>query len=82
MECRTVMAQPLVDIDGQETANFLVIGQVVAVHIDDDYITEGRFDTARAQPLARCGYRDYATVTEVFELMRPGESEAGGRFKV
>lgn len=82
MECKTVMAQPLTDVDGKETANYLVVGQVMAVHIDDEYITEGRFDTARAQPLARCGYRDYATVTDVFELMRPGEQENGGRFNV
>ncbi|NBC88536.1 MAG: flavin reductase family protein, partial [Alphaproteobacteria bacterium] len=25
------------------------------------------------QPLARCGYRDYAVVREVFALKRPGE---------
>jgi hypothetical protein len=47
------------------------------VHIDDAYIREGRFDTAAAQPLARCGYRDYATVTELFEALRPTD---GGAF--
>lgn len=81
-ECKTVMSQLLPDVDGKETANFMVIGQVVATHIDDRYIKDGRFDTALAQPLARCGYRDYSTVTELFELMRPGEAENGGKFKV
>lgn len=80
LECKTVMAQPLVDIDGNTTKNFLVIGQVVAVHIDDDYLVDGRFDTARAAPLSRCGYRDYASITELIELMRPDDTP--GQFKV
>lgn len=77
-ECRTVMAFNIPDIDGNETANFVVFGQVVAVHIDDRYIVDGRFDTKAARPLARCGYRDYSAVDDLFELMRPGEVAKGG----
>ena len=77
MECRTVSCTELLDLNGEPVDTFMVIGQVVAVHIDDNYIKDGRFDTAGAQPLARCGYRDYASVTEVFELMRPTD---GGVF--
>lgn len=51
--------------------NVMVIGRVVGVHIDDNFVTGGRFDTARAQPIARCGYNDYAVVTECFEMIRP-----------
>jgi flavin reductase (DIM6/NTAB) family NADH-FMN oxidoreductase RutF len=51
--------------------NVMVIGQVVAIHIDDAYIVNGRFDTARAQPVARLGYLDYAVVTKAFEVKRP-----------
>jgi flavin reductase (DIM6/NTAB) family NADH-FMN oxidoreductase RutF len=71
MECKTLSCEPLRDLNGQETGAWLVLGQVVATHIRDEFIRDGRFDTAFAQPLARCGYRDYAAVTEVFELMRP-----------
>jgi hypothetical protein len=53
------------------------LGQVVGVHIDDAYLRGGRFDTAAARPLARCGYRDYAAVTEVFEALQPTD---GGAF--
>ncbi|PLL11454.1 flavin reductase [Tabrizicola sp. TH137] len=53
--------------------NFLVIGEVVGIHLRDDCLTEGRFDVTRFRPLARMGYRDYSVVTEVFELRRPGE---------
>jgi hypothetical protein len=49
----------------------LTLGEVVAVHIDEAYIREGRFDTANAHPLARCGYQDYAVVDYVFALARP-----------
>lgn len=51
----------------------MVIGQVVQTHIRDEYITEGRFDTVKARPIARMGYRDYATVTEAWDLVRPDD---------
>lgn len=51
--------------------NVMVIGHVVAIHIDDAFIVDGRFDTARAQPVARLGYMDYAVVTQAFEIKRP-----------
>ncbi|MBM3343210.1 MAG: flavin reductase family protein [Betaproteobacteria bacterium] len=51
--------------------NVMVIGQVVGIHIDDAFISNGRFDTVRAQPLARLGYMDYAVVTQAFEIKRP-----------
>lgn len=36
------------------------------------YLKQGIFDTAGAQPIARCGYRgDYAQVNEIFEMIRP-----------
>lgn len=74
MECVTLSCNEIVDQHGKPIDTFLVIGQVVGIHINDDFITDGRFDTAAANPLARCGYRDYASVTEVFEIMRPTDS--------
>ncbi len=68
LECR--MTQ-IVTLEG--AANFLVLGEVVGVHLREDCLMEGRFDITRFQPLARCGYRDYAVVREVFSLKRPGE---------
>jgi flavin reductase (DIM6/NTAB) family NADH-FMN oxidoreductase RutF len=77
LECRVVHSMQLQDVDGAALEGWIIIGQVVGVHIDDACIRDGRFDTAAAQPLARCGYRDYATVTEVFEALRPTD---GGAF--
>ena len=52
--------------------NVMVVGLVVGVHLDDAYVVNGRFDVARARPIARLGYNDYAVVTETFEMTRPG----------
>ena len=61
----------IIQLDGE--ANFIVVGEVVGVHLRDDCMVDGKFDITRFQPLARCGYRDYAVVRDVFSLSRPGE---------
>lgn len=71
LECKLLSVQELHDLEGRATDRWLVLGQVVGVFIDDRYLTDGRFDTARAQPIARCGYNDYAVVDEVFSIVRP-----------
>ena len=68
LECR--MTQ-IVQIKGE--SNFLVLGEVVGVHLRDDCVVDGVFDVLRYQPLSRLGYRDYTRITEVFSLKRPGE---------
>ena len=68
LECRMTQIVPLAG-----EANFLVIGEVVGIHMRDDCMVDGMFDITRFRPLARCGYRDYAVVNEVFSLSRPGE---------
>lgn len=51
-----------------------VMGIVVAVHIKDEVIVDGRVDVTKYRPLARLGYKDYTSVTSVFELKRPDET--------
>jgi flavin reductase (DIM6/NTAB) family NADH-FMN oxidoreductase RutF len=51
--------------------DFLVIGTVTGVHIDDACLTEGYFDVTKARPMARLGYKDYALVTQALPLDRP-----------
>lgn len=68
MECR--MTQ-IIRLEGD--ANYLVLGEVIGVHLREDCMVNGQFDITRFQPLARCGYRDYAVVRDVFSLSRPGE---------
>lgn len=72
LECRLLEIKPLVDLDGNTLARELVIGQVVRVHIDTAFLTDGLFDIAKARTIARCGYRgDYVEVTGTFEMLRP-----------
>ena len=80
LECRVVGVTPLKDSRGNAIDAYLVLGEVVAFHIDDALIRDGRFDTAAAQPLARCGYQDYAVVESLIALARPpgGEGRNAG----
>jgi flavin reductase (DIM6/NTAB) family NADH-FMN oxidoreductase RutF len=71
MECRYLETIELPS-DDPEAGNFLVLGQVVAFHIDESVLNEkGLVDVTRYQPLARLGYMDYAVVREVFSMDRP-----------
>ena len=54
-------------------ANILILGEVTGIHLRDDCLVAGRFEAARYHPVARMGYRDYAVVREVTEVLRPGE---------
>ncbi|WP_426959150.1 flavin reductase family protein [Muricoccus radiodurans] len=71
LECRVVQSVALPDAEGRPTGNILTIGEVVGVHIDPRVLRDGRFDTVLAETIARCGYRDYAQVTEMFAAARP-----------
>ncbi|MEL6607533.1 MAG: flavin reductase family protein [Pseudomonadota bacterium] len=68
LECRVTQ---IVRLPG--ATNFAVFGEVTGIHMRDDCLIDGRFDVTTFQPLARLGYRDYARVTDLFSLTRPGE---------
>lgn len=57
--------------DNGVAENFIIIGRVLGIYIDDRFIHEGRVDTAAMQPIARLGYSEYATVTEAWRMRRP-----------
>jgi flavin reductase (DIM6/NTAB) family NADH-FMN oxidoreductase RutF len=71
LECKLHQLVELPPDPSSGKRNVMVIGHVVGVHINDAFVTEGRFDTARAQPVARLGYFDFAVVTDAFEIKRP-----------
>ncbi len=71
LECKVTHVIRLTNAKGEPVDNYLTIGEVVGVHIEDAFIVDGRFDTLRAHPLARLGYKDYAAVERIFELARP-----------
>jgi flavin reductase (DIM6/NTAB) family NADH-FMN oxidoreductase RutF len=47
----------------------LVIGHVIAVHIDDEVLTsDGLVDVVKMRPIARLGYKDYISIESVFQM--------------
>ena len=55
----------------------VVYGEVVRIHVKDEVLTaEGKLDIPLIRPLARLGYYDYTSVTEVFEMRIPGATGA------
>jgi flavin reductase (DIM6/NTAB) family NADH-FMN oxidoreductase RutF len=72
LECKLLQIVQLHDLSGNRLEQYLALGQVVGVHIDQAYIKNGMFDTAAAQPILRAGYRgDYAEISAMFEMLRP-----------
>ena len=54
----------------------VVIGEVLAVHIKDEFIRpDGKLDVIRMKPIGRLGYYDYTCVESVFEMVIPGSNE-------
>jgi flavin reductase (DIM6/NTAB) family NADH-FMN oxidoreductase RutF len=50
----------------------VVFGRVICVHIDDQYLRDGRIDIEAIKPLARMGYHDYTSVEKVFTMTPKG----------
>ncbi len=54
-ECRRTQVLRLTALAGVEIDTWLVLGEVVAVHIDEDLLIDGLYDTAAARPITRGG---------------------------
>jgi len=74
LECRVTQSMEMTDLDGQPSGGWLIIGQVVGVHIAEAVLNNGHFDAVAAQTIARCGYRDYAELTALFAAPRPDDA--------
>lgn len=73
-ECRLTQLIQLQGADGVKVDSWLVLGEVVAVHIDPALIVEGVYQTAQAHPILRAGRMgDYAEIRPdaMFEMRRP-----------
>jgi flavin reductase (DIM6/NTAB) family NADH-FMN oxidoreductase RutF len=70
LECRLHQIQELPDDEGR-ISNWLVIGRVIGVHIDDRYIEEERVNSQAMQMITRLGYAEYATIENVWRMRRP-----------
>ena len=73
-ECKLTQLLQLKDISGNELPTWLVLGEVVAVHIAQRLLIDGVYDTARADHVLRGGGpADYFTVgpEQLFRMYRP-----------
>jgi flavin reductase (DIM6/NTAB) family NADH-FMN oxidoreductase RutF len=73
-ECRLSQLIRLKTAAGAEVESWLVMGEVVAVHIDRRLIVDGVYQTAAAHPILRAGRMgDYAEIRPeaMFEMKRP-----------
>ena len=74
MECKRTQILQLQGIDGAQLESWLVLGEVVAVHIDQALLKDGVYDTAAAGHVLRGGGPgDYFTVgpEQLFKMYRP-----------
>ncbi|MFS2223379.1 flavin reductase family protein [Pantoea sp. B65] len=73
-ECKLTQCIQLQDAAGAAITSWLVLGEVVAIHIDSDLLENGIYQTARAQPILRAGGPSaYYGISEElrFDLIRP-----------
>lgn len=70
LECIVVDSQPVRHRGGDHRYH-MVFGEVVGIHINDEFITDGRVDTAAMQILTRMGYDEYAVLERAFSMPRP-----------
>ena len=77
LECKLIKTDHLNGLDGEWSGSVVVFGEVTGIYIADKAIVDGRFDMAGQRTIARCGYKDYAVVDELFEMSRPTGTPEG-----
>ena len=71
LECRYYSSVQLPK-NSEEEMNRMVIGSVIGIHVNPDYMTEdSKIDVEKIQPIARLGYNDYVKIEKVFNMIRP-----------
>lgn len=73
-ECRATRVMQLGRADGAMLDTWMVLGEVVGVHIERAFVQDGVYDTAAARPILRGGGpADYYEVSKatLFQMRRP-----------
>jgi flavin reductase (DIM6/NTAB) family NADH-FMN oxidoreductase RutF len=73
-ECKLTQILQLQGVDGQKVETWLVLGEVVGVHIREDLLVDGVYDTAGAEHILRGGGAgDYFSIgpEQLFKIYRP-----------
>lgn len=69
LECKVRQFIPLGDHPGSYT---VVMGDVLHIHVDDEYVTDGKPDGAKLRNVGRMGALDWCRTRDVMTMPRPG----------
>ena len=69
LECKLLKTLKLKSNSKQRET--LVIGEVIGIYINNNFIKEGRIDSVAMRYVARMGYSDYTTISTKFRMKRP-----------
>jgi len=59
-----------VELPGKDGFHHVVIGQVIGIHIKDEFITDdGIVDVLKMKVIARLGYNDYTLIEKTFSIV-------------
>ena len=71
-ECRVTQIEQLKTASGDDVPSWLILGEVVGVHIHETMLEDGIYQTARARPILRGGGPgDYFTITDNDKFFMP-----------
>ena len=73
-ECKLTQVLQLQGVQGQKVDTWLVLGEVVGIHIREDLLVDGVYNTAGAEHIVRGGGAgDYFTIgpAQLFKMFRP-----------
>ena len=69
LECKLLKTLKLKSNSKRYTT--MIIGEVIGIHIKDNFIKKGRVDSVAMRYVARMGYSEYTTVSSKFKMKRP-----------
>lgn len=68
LECKLFQ---LIKLGDKPLSNVLVIGEIIALHLDDEVYVNGKIDIEKLDPVGRLAGNSYCTTRDRFELRRP-----------
>ncbi|MGO1580514.1 MAG: flavin reductase family protein [Peptoniphilaceae bacterium] len=69
-ECKYVQTLRIAGKDKMNTVD-LIVGEVIGIHIKDEFIKDGMVDIPSIKPVARLGYFNFTYVDNQFEMRPP-----------
>ena len=75
LECRLLQKIDLKSSLKNKFHNKIIIGEVIGIYINNQFINDGRIDSTAMQYVGRLGYEEYTTIKSKFKMKRPSWKE-------